>query len=79
MNPKVQKLREEQKKNTDKIDSLKARNREIDRKITEIENTEIIGLIRKKSMTPEQLAEFLSNGGYIPTRKEDTVYDNVEG
>lgn len=75
MNPKIQKLRAEQKKNTDKIDSLKARNKELERKIIEIENTDIIGLVRESSMTPEQLAAFLAAGGGVPARKEDADND----
>lgn len=69
MNPKIQKLREEFQKNTDKINSLKARNKEIERKITELENTDILGMIQQLHMTPEQLAEMLAEKG-MPVRKE---------
>ena len=78
MNPRIQKLREEQKKNTDKIERLKTRNREIERKITEIENTDIIGLVRESSMTPEQLAAFLAAGGGVPKRKEEADNDTED-
>lgn len=70
MNPKIQKLREEHKKNEDKIDKLKVRNKEIERKITEMENTDIIGLVRDSNMTPEQLAAFLAANGGVHAGKE---------
>ena len=59
MNPKIQKLREEFQKNTDKINSLKARNKEIEKKITELENTDIVGMVRAQGLTLEQFAELL--------------------
>ena len=53
------KLREEMEKNQAKIAELQARNRELQKKIRESENTDILGLIREVNMTPEELAEFL--------------------
>ncbi len=53
------KLREEMEKNQAKIAELQARNRELQKKIRESENTDILGLIRAVNMTPEELAEFL--------------------
>ena len=63
MNPKVQKLRAEREKNDRKIQSLQSRNKTIDEKVTKIENTDIIGLVREVGMTPDQLAELLKNAG----------------
>ena len=63
MNPKVQKLRAEREKNDRKIQSLQSRNKTIDEKVTKIENTDIIGLVREVGMTPDQLAELLKNSG----------------
>ena len=63
MNPKVQKLRAEREKNDRKIQSLQSRSKTIDEKVTKIENTDIIGLVREVGMTPDQLAELLKNAG----------------
>ncbi len=63
MNPKVEKLRAEREKNDRKIQSLQSRNKTIDEKVTKIENTDIIGLVREVGMTPDQLAELLKNAG----------------
>lgn len=59
MNPKVVKLQEERDKNSEKIVSLQARNKKIDALITEIENTDIIGMVREYKLAPDQLMELL--------------------
>lgn len=61
MNPKIQKLRAERLKNEKKIDVLRTRNGEIDKQITELENLDIVGMVRSIGMTPEQLAALLKN------------------
>ena len=57
MNPKITKLRTELEKNNNKIASLQARNRDIEKQIRELENTDIIGMVRENGMTIEQFAE----------------------
>jgi len=57
MNPKITKLRTELEKNNSKIASLQARNRDIEKQIRELENTDIIGMVRENGMTIEQFAE----------------------
>lgn len=59
MNPKIQKLRTERDKNEAKIAALRARNGEIDQHVTELENLDIVGMVRSLGMTPEQLAALL--------------------
>ena len=70
MNPKIAKLREEQQKISDKIDTLKARYKEIDQKILKLENDDIVGMVRDLNMTPEQLAAFLAANSGGSVRKE---------
>jgi hypothetical protein len=60
MNPRVEKYKAEHAKNSEKIQSLQARNRELEDKIRKLENTDIIGMVREIGMTPDQLAEFLA-------------------
>lgn len=67
-NNKLNSLRGEREKNNEKISKLQEANKELDEKITELENTCIVGMVREHSMTPEQLAELLlklKNGGGI--------------
>ena len=59
MNPKINKLKAEKAKNLRKIAEMTARNEEIDAQVTELENLDIIGMVRENAITPEQLAELI--------------------
>ena len=61
MNPKISKLKAEKEKNLKKIADMNARNEEIDRQVMELENLDIIGLVRECRITPEELAKLLKN------------------
>lgn len=74
MSKKLEKYRAERERNNAKIAELKEENRELDRLITELENTEIIGLVRAENMRPEELAEFL-NALRQPVNKEDDEHE----
>ena len=51
MNPKIQKLRAELNKNNEKISKLQSRNTEIKQQIRELEDTDIIGMVRPLART----------------------------
>lgn len=71
MNPKIRKLRAERAKNDDKIAKLTARNEEVDKEIMNLENLDIIGLVRAVGLTPDQLAALIqANVRPAPERKE---------
>ena len=57
MNPKINKLRAEVEKNNAKIATLQAKNKALEKQIRELENTDIIGMVREQGMTMEQFAE----------------------
>ena len=57
MNPKILKLRGELEKNKEKISGLQSRCRELEKQIRELEDTDIIGMVRENGMTMEQFAE----------------------
>lgn len=59
MNPKIQKLKAEREKNTEKIAALQQRNKEIDSSVLELENLDIIGMVRSCGLTPEALAQLM--------------------
>ena len=68
MNPKIEKLKEEKQKNIEKINgwqnkiaNAEKRNEEIDRKIMEYENTDIIGMIRSSDLTIEEIVKLISS------------------
>lgn len=73
MNPKIAKLKEEREKNSKKISSLQARNKKIDAAITELENTDIIGMVREQGLSPDMLMELLRN-----MKKEPLPAANLE-
>lgn len=72
MNPKIRKLRAERAKNDDKIAKLTARNEEVDKEIMNLENLDIIGLVRAVGLTPDQLAALIQSAPRpeTPARKE---------
>jgi len=74
MSKKLEKYRAERDRNNAKIAELKEENRELDRLITELENTEIIGLVRAENMRPDELAEFL-NALRQPASKEEDEHE----
>lgn len=85
MNPKINKLKAEREKNSKKIAALQQRNREIDDSIHELENLDIVGMVRSCGMTPEQLAALIrvSKGATLPplpaqlTETEESEYEEA--
>lgn len=59
MNTKLNKLRIKRNKNNEKIQYLTKENEKLDKQILELENTDIIGLVRSMNLTPEQLLQIL--------------------
>lgn len=59
MNSKITKPLAEKEKNSEKIAKLSTRNEEIDSQVTELENLDIVGMVRRVGMTPDQLAALM--------------------
>lgn len=70
MNPKIVKINAEHAKNAAKIARLQARNRELEKQRTELENTDIIGLVREMGLTPDQLAALIRGAPPAPESPE---------
>ena len=80
MNPKIEKLKAERSRNTEKISDLQNRNRKLSEQITKLENNDIIGMVREIGMTPEQLAALLSGKAAVsPETDETDGYEETEG
>lgn len=81
MNPKILKLRGELEKNKEKISGLQSRCRELEKQIRELEDTDIIGMVRENGMTMEQFAELFRRmqNAPLPTdsMKEEPVHEEV--
>ena len=79
MNPKIEKLKAERGKNSEKISALQERNRKLSEQITKLENSDIIGMVREIGMTPEQLAELLAaRRTTVPETHEETEETGYE-
>ena len=59
MNPKIKKIEAEIDKTKTKISDLQTRLRELECQKTEIENTEIVELVRGVDATPQELAAYI--------------------
>ena len=84
LNPKITKLLAEREKNSEKIAKLNARNDEIDKQVTELENLDIVGIVRRMGVTPDELAALMqaarpSSGpqSAAPVEKEDADYEET--
>ena len=81
MNSKITKLLAEKEKNSEKIAKLSTRNEEIDSQVTELENLDIVGMVRRVGMTPDQLAALMEaarQSGPLPVladREEEPEHD----
>ena len=76
MNAKIKKINAEYEKNAAKIAELQARQKELDKQRTELENLDIVGMVRSMGMTPEQLAALIqaskTDASALTGREEDS-------
>ena len=76
MNPKIKKIDNEYEKNAAKITELQARQKELEKQRTELENLDIIGLVRGVGLTPQQLAALIKGGNpAAPEKKEENDHE----
>lgn len=59
MNPKIEKLAKDIEKTKAKIAEQQARLRDLEKRKTELENTDFVAVARSYHLTPQELAEFL--------------------
>ena len=83
LNPKITKLLAEREKNSEKIAKLNARNDEIDKQVTELENLDIVGIVRRMGVTPDELAALMQTArpsgpqSAAPVEKEDADHEET--
>ena len=75
MNPKIKKINAEYQKNAAKIDELQARQAELEKQRTELENLDIIGLVRGMGLDPDQLAALIQAAR--PVGEEDAHHGEM--
>ena len=59
MNPKFKKIDAEYAKNTEKISALQNRQKELEKQRRELENLDIVGLVRGMGMTAAELSALM--------------------
>ena len=78
MNPKIKKIDTEYEKNATKITELHTRQRELKKQRLELENLDIIGLVRSMGLDPDQLAALIHNAQHgAPVGEGDSSHENV--
>jgi hypothetical protein len=84
MNPRIQKVIDEIKRTKAKIAELQALLPELERKKTDLENTEIVRLVRSANVAPGDIAAFVESiktnrqGNIVPPKIQQEVSDNNE-
>ena len=71
MNPKIKKIDSEYEKNAAKITELQER--QLEKQRLELENLDIIGMVRSMGLTPDQLAALIQ-GARSNEKKEEPDY-----
>lgn len=82
MNPKIKKINAEYAKNAAKIDELQARQKELIRQRTELENNDILELVHSHNLDITQLAALLRTMKDAPAsgvqgESEDDTHDEI--
>ena len=78
MNKQLNKLRAANVKDRAKVDMLLALIRTRDEKITELENVDILGIVREYKLTPEMLAEILAKTPFNSQIKKEVKPDEPD-
>ena len=82
MNPKIDKLAKEIERTKEKIAELQGKVREMEKQKTELENTDIVAIVRSLNLSPQQLADFIRGrqenpaADYAPAVQEDNAHEN---
>ena len=72
MNERIQKYKADYEKNEKKISALQEKSKKLLAKITQLENEEIIGLVRESKLGIDGLSKLLANSNKTPTIYNDS-------
>ena len=73
MNERIKKYKADYEKNEKKISALQEKSKKLLAKITQLENEEIIGLVRDSKLGIDGLSRLLTT-----SKKEPTIYNDLE-
>ena len=82
MNPKFKKIDAEYEKNAAKISALQNRQKELEKQRREMENLDIVGLVRSMGMTAEELSALMkasreNRSASDPNKQEENVHEEI--
>lgn len=75
MNARIEQLKEEYERNTDKIVSLQDKNKKLAEKIKQLENIEILGIVKESGYSIDELLSLLGKPE-TETKQDLEVNDN---
>lgn len=78
MNARIIKLKEEYDKNENKIAFLQSKNKKLAEKITQLENADIVGAVRERGLTIDELLSLLGKTDE-PGKRSINNQQNMEG
>lgn len=73
MNPKIEKLRADNRRDKERVSKLQENIRTRDKKIAELESTEIQDVMHEYDMTPDELAQLIrkAKGALTPEKEAE--------
>lgn len=71
MNARIEKLKEDYERNAEKIVSLQAKNKTLAEKIKQLENIEILGIVKSSGLSIDELLSLLGKTDEAPETKND--------
>jgi hypothetical protein len=83
LNPRIQKAISEREKLTRKVADYQTRIRELDRQILELENADIVAMVRGVDIPPDEFAAFVrmfhaQKGGAVPNLEPQNIEEKDE-
>ena len=78
MNPRLEKLRLEREKVSEKLAAMTARLKALDEQILKLENTDIVGIVRENGLSIDQLAALMALLDKNPTAAAPTTLNEME-
>ena len=78
MNPRLEKLRLEREKVSEKLAAMTARLKALDEQILKLENTDIVGIVRENGLSIDQLAALMALLDKNPTAAVPTTLNEME-
>lgn len=78
MNARIERLKEDYERNAEKILSLQNKNKQLAEKIKQLENLEILGIVKASGLSIDELLSLLGKTDEAPTTKNKLEVNDDE-